>query len=42
MRSTGEVLGLSESFGMAYYKAQEAAGAKLPLGGTALVSVNKK
>ena len=41
MRSTGEVLGLSESFGMAYYKAQEAAGAKLPLGGTALVSVNK-
>ena len=41
MRSTGEVLGMSESFGMAYYKAQEAAGAKLPLGGTALVSVNK-
>ena len=41
MRSTGEVLGLSESFGMAYYKAQEATGSKLPLGGTALVSVNK-
>ena len=41
MRSTGEVLGLSESFGMAYYKAQEAAGSKLPLEGTALVSVNK-
>ena len=42
MRSTGEVLGLGESFGMAYYKAEEAANAKLPLGGTALVSVNKK
>ena len=41
MRSTGEVLGLSESFGLAYYKAQEAAGAKLPLSGNALVSVNK-
>ncbi|WP_072449070.1 carbamoyl-phosphate synthase large subunit [Blautia sp. Marseille-P3201T] len=41
MRSTGEVLGLSESFGTAYYKAQEAAGAKLPLSGTALISVNK-
>ena len=41
MRSTGEVLGLSESFGMAYYKAQEATGSKLPLSGTALVSVNK-
>src|SRR5699024_6630640 len=41
MRSTGEVLGLGESFGMAYYKAEEAANAKLPLCGTALVSVNK-
>ena len=41
MRSTGEVLGLSESFGLAYYKAQEAAGSKLPLSGNALVSVNK-
>lgn len=42
MRSTGEVLGLGETFGMAYYKAEEAANAKLPLRGTALVSVNKK
>ncbi len=41
MRSTGEVLGLAESFGMAYYKAEEATGSKLPLSGTALVSVNK-
>lgn len=41
MRSTGEVLGLSESFGLAYYKAQEATGSKLPLSGNALVSVNK-
>lgn len=31
MRSTGEVLGLAESFPLAYYKAQEAAGSELPL-----------
>ena len=30
MRSTGEVLGMSESFGLAYYKSQEAANACLP------------
>ena len=40
MRSTGEVLGLSSTFPLAYYKAEEAAGTKLPLSGTALVSVN--
>lgn len=39
MRSTGEVLGLSESFGEAYYKAQEATKTKLPLEGTVLISV---
>ena len=39
MRSTGEVLGLSESFGEAYYKAQEATQTKLPLEGTVLLSV---
>jgi len=39
MRSTGEVLGLSESFGEAYYKAQEATQTKLPFEGTALLSV---
>ncbi len=30
MRSTGEVLGLAESFPLAFYKAQEAAGSELP------------
>src|SRR5690606_22894350 len=39
MRSTGEVLGLSDSFGIAYYKSQEAAGQLLPTAGTVLISV---
>ncbi len=39
MRSTGEVLGISESFGEAYYKAQEAVQTKLPSEGTVLLSV---
>ncbi len=39
MRSTGEVLGLAGSFGLAFYKAEEAAGARLPAEGTVLVSV---
>lgn len=39
MRSTGEVLGISESFGEAYYKAQEATQTKLPTEGTVLLSV---
>ena len=39
MRSTGEVLGLAESFGMAFYKAQEAAGYTLPTYGTVLITV---
>ena len=42
MRSTGEVLGLSTSYGEAFYKAQEATQSKLPLEGTVLVSVNNK
>ncbi len=42
MRSTGEVLGLSSSYGEAFYKAQEAAQSKLPLEGTVLISVNRK
>ena len=42
MRSTGEVLGLSSSYGEAFYKAQEATQSKLPLDGTVLISVNKK
>jgi carbamoyl-phosphate synthase large subunit len=39
MRSTGEVLGLANSFGLAYYKAQEAAQQTLPLEGTVLITV---
>jgi carbamoyl-phosphate synthase large subunit len=39
MRSTGEVLGMSESFGLAFYKAQEAAKSRLPSEGTVLLSV---
>ncbi|MCX5779272.1 MAG: carbamoyl-phosphate synthase large subunit, partial [Firmicutes bacterium] len=40
MRSTGEVLGIADSFGLAYYKAQEATQSALPLTGTVLISVN--
>ena len=42
MRSTGEVLGLSASYGEAFFKAQEAVQSKLPLEGTVLISVNRK
>ena len=41
MRSTGEVLGMSQSAGGAYFKAQEGAKAELPLEGTVLISLNK-
>ncbi len=39
MRSTGEVLGMADSFGLAYYKAQEATQVLLPASGTVLISV---
>ena len=39
MRSTGEVLGLSQSFGRAFFKAQEATQTALPLEGTVLFTV---
>ncbi|MBQ7065206.1 MAG: carbamoyl-phosphate synthase large subunit [Lachnospiraceae bacterium] len=42
MRSTGEVLGLSGSYGEAFYKAQEACQSKLPLEGTVLISVSNR
>ncbi len=42
MRSTGEVLGLSRSYGEAFYKAQEATQTRLPLEGTVLISVNDR
>jgi len=40
MRSTGEVMGMDADFGMAYAKAQIAAGNALPVTGTAFLSVN--
>jgi len=39
MRSTGEVLGMAGSFGLAYFKAQEATQLVLPVEGTVLLSV---
>ncbi len=41
MRSTGEVLGMADSFAMAFYKSQVAAGFTPPLNGTALITVAK-
>jgi carbamoyl-phosphate synthase large subunit len=41
MRSTGEVLGLADSFGLAFYKAQEAAQPALPPEGTVLITVSE-
>ncbi|MBW2090708.1 MAG: carbamoyl-phosphate synthase large subunit [Deltaproteobacteria bacterium] len=40
MRSTGEVLGMADSFGLAFYKAQEAAQQTLPDGDTVLITVS--
>jgi len=42
MRSTGEVLGLARSFGLAFYKAQEAARQGLPTAGTVLITVSER
>jgi carbamoyl-phosphate synthase large subunit len=39
MKSTGEVMGIAGDFGMAYAKAQAAAGQKLPRKGTVFISV---
>ena len=39
MRSTGEVMGIDSSFARAFAKAQIGAGTKLPLSGTAFISV---
>ena len=40
MRSTGEVLGIADSFGLAYYKALEAAQQVLPKEGAVLITVS--
>ncbi len=42
MRATGEVMGLAETFGLAFYKAQESAGYRLPLEGNVLLTVASK
>jgi len=42
MRSTGEVLGLDASFGMAFFKAEDGAGGTLPLSGTVLMTVAER
>jgi carbamoyl-phosphate synthase large subunit len=42
MRSTGEVLGIDDSFGMAFYKAEDGAGGTLPLAGTVLITVVRR
>ncbi|MBN1489155.1 MAG: carbamoyl-phosphate synthase large subunit [Phycisphaerae bacterium] len=42
MRSTGEVLGMADSFGLAFFKAQEAAKSSLPTEGTVLISVSSR
>jgi len=42
MRSTGEVLGMAESFGLAFSKAEEAAQQRLPLEGTVLITVAER
>jgi len=39
MRSTGEVLGMADSYGMAFFKAQEATQTPLPVNGTVLITI---
>ena len=42
MRSTGEVLGMASSFGLAFYKAEEGAQQRLPSEGTVLITVSER
>jgi carbamoyl-phosphate synthase large subunit len=42
MRSTGEVLGMADTFGLAFYKASEAASQYLPKEGTVLLTVSRR
>ncbi len=39
MRSTGEVLGLADSYGLAFFKSQEATQTTLPIEGTVLITI---
>jgi carbamoyl-phosphate synthase large subunit len=42
MRSTGEVLGLSDTYGMSFYKSQEATQTSLPVEGTVLITIAER
>jgi len=42
MRSTGEVLGLAKSFGLAFFKSQKATQLTLPVEGTVLITIANK
>ncbi|MCK9572386.1 MAG: carbamoyl-phosphate synthase large subunit [Candidatus Omnitrophica bacterium] len=42
MRATGEVMGIDQDFGLAFFKAEESAGGRLPLEGVVLVTVTDK
>jgi len=42
MKSTGEVMGIDENFGLSFAKSQMACGNELPLAGTAFISVKNK
>ncbi len=39
MRSTGEVLGMADTYGMAFFKSQEATMSSLPIKGTVLITI---
>jgi carbamoyl-phosphate synthase large subunit len=41
MKSTGEVMGISQDFGIAFAKSQSAAGFTIPTAGTVFISVNE-
>jgi len=42
MRATGEVMGIADTFGLAFYKAAESAGSELPMEGNLLLTVADK
>ncbi len=42
MKSTGEVMGIDDDFGLAFFKSQVAAGMALPTSGRVLISVKKE
>jgi carbamoyl-phosphate synthase large subunit len=42
MRATGEVMGIADTFGLAFYKAAEAAGSRLPVTGNVLLTIADK